>query len=256
MSGPAASLYVGEVMHRRLRPFEHRFAYRVFSICLDIDRVAELARSSRLFDYNRGALFSFHDRDHGPGDGTPLRPWVDAELCAAGLPMGGPIRLLCFPRIFGYVFNPLSVFFCHDTDGRLVAVLHEVKNTFGEQHGYLIPVTNDGVVRQEARKLFHVSPFIDMDCRYRFRIVPPGERLAIVIRQSDAEGDLLVASHRARRLPFSDRNLLKCLARHPLMAIKVIGAIHWEALRLWLKGARLRVRPPAPASAVTVAKAE
>lgn len=252
MSEPAASLYVGEVMHRRLRPFQHRFVYRVFSICIDIDRLQEIASASRLFACNGPGLLSFHDRDHGPRDGTSLRPWIDGQLRAAGLPTGGPIRLLCFPRILGYVFNPLSMFFCHDVSGRLIAILHEVKNTFGEQHGYLIPVSGEGVVRQEAEKLFYVSPFIAMDCRYRFRIVPPGERMAIVIRQSDAEGDLLVATHRARRLAFSDRNLLRCLLGHPLMTLKVISAIHWQALRLWLKGARVHERPPAPASQVTL----
>ncbi|WP_119421547.1 DUF1365 domain-containing protein [Desertibaculum subflavum] len=256
MSEPAASLYVGEVKHRRLRPFAHRFAYRVFSICLDIDRVSEVAGSSRLFGYNTARPFAFHDRDHGPRDGSRLRPWVERQLRAADLPADGAIRLLCFPRIFGYVFNPLSVFFCHDRAGRLVAILHEVKNTFGEQHAYLIPVAGEGIVRQEAQKQFHVSPFIGMDCRYRFRIRPPGERMSIAIRQSDAAGDLLIATHRARRLPFGDLNLLKCLATHPLMAVKVIGAIHWEGLRLWIKGARLHQRPPAPAEQVTLGRAE
>ncbi len=256
MNTAPAFIYRGEVMHRRLRPFGHRFVYRVFSLLLDIDRLQEVASGSRLFGYNRPAIVSFQDRDHGARDGGPLRPWVDGHLAAAGYETGGPITLLCFPRLFGFAFNPLSIFFCHDRAGRLMAVLHEVKNTFGQQHGYLLPAGTGRIVRQRADKIFYVSPFIGMDCTYRFRIMPPAERMTVAIRQSDREGDLLVATHRASRVPFSDRNLLTCLFAYPLMTLKVIGGIHWEALRLWLKGARLHERPRPPTVDVSLGRSE
>lgn len=256
MTAPAASIYRGEVMHRRLRPFGHRFVYRVFSFYLDIDRLAEVDASSRLFRYNRAGLVSFRDEDHGARDGSALRPWVESHLAAAGYETGGSIRLLCFPRLFGFAFNPLSVFFCHDRAGRLIAILHEVKNTFGQQHGYLMPANDGPIVRQRAEKIFYVSPFIAMDCTYRFRIAPPAERMAVAIRQSDRDGDLLIATHRGERRPFSDGSLLACLFAYPLMTLKVIGGIHWEALRLWLKGARLHDRPQPPAAEVSLGRSD
>lgn len=256
MNRTAGAIYRGEVMHRRLRPFGHRFVYRVFSLFLDIDRLGELAGQSRLFRYNRFGLVSFQDRDHGARDGSTLRPWVEHHLAAAGYETGGAISILCFPRLLGFAFNPLSVFFCYDRAGKLIAILHEVKNTFGQQHGYLMPAGDGAVVRQRAEKIFYVSPFIAMDCTYRFRIVPPAERMAVAIRQSDAGGDLLVATHRGERVAFSDANLLRCLLAYPLMTLKVIGGIHWEALRLWLKGARLHERPQPPAVEVSLGRSE
>lgn len=256
MNRSAGSIYRGEVMHRRLRPFGHRFVYRVFSLFLDIDRLEDLAAQSRIFRYNRFGLISFQDRDHGARDGSPLRPWVERHLAAAGYETGGAISILCFPRLFGFAFNPLSVFFCHDRAGKLMAILHEVKNTFGQQHGYLMPVGDGAVVRQRAEKIFYVSPFIGMDCTYRFRIAPPAERMAIAIRQSDPGGDLLIATHRATRTPFTDGNLMTCLFAYPLMTLKVVGGIHWEALRLWLKGARFHERPQPPVVDVSLGRSE
>lgn len=242
-------LYLGEVMHKRLAPFRHQFTYKVFSLCVDLDELPAL--SLRFLSHNRFNLVSFHDRDHGARDGSPLRPWVDAALAGAGLDLGGgPIRLVCFPRILGYVFNPLSVYFCYDPTEQLRAILYEVKNTFGDQHGYLIEVPEGfdghGPIRQETAKLFYVSPFIDMNCRYRFRMAEPAERLSVLIRQWDERGELLIATLTGRRAPLSDRSLVSAFLRYPLMTLKVIGAIHWEALWLWLKGARFHHRPAPP----------
>ncbi len=250
-----SSLYCGTVVHRRLKPRRHRLAYRVFYLLADLDELPMLARSLRLFSYNRRNLFSFHDRDHGTGDGFPLRSHVERHLVAAGItPDGGAIRLLSLPRILGYMFNPLSVYFCHRRDDTLCALLYEVNNTFGERHSYLIPVDEaDGAtIRQRCAKRFYVSPFIEMAMTYHFRIVPPGPSIGIAIREEDAAGALLQASFAGRRVALSDAALASAFLRYPLLSLKVIGGIHWEALRLWLKGVPLQARPSPPLHPVTI----
>ncbi len=241
------SLYIGRVMHHRIAPIRHRFVYRVFSLLVDIDRLPELDRKLRLFSYNRSNLVSFFDRDHGTRDGLPLRPWVEAQLTRAGLDFAcGQILLFCFPRVWGYVFNPISVYFCYATDGRLGAILCEVKNTFGDQHPYVLPVDRDPQqeqVRQTAIKELYVSPFVEMAARYQFRLTPPGEQLSIMISEWGGEGTRLVALLRGRRRPLADRALAWAALLDPLMSLKVTVGIHIEALLLWLKGARLQPRP-------------
>jgi len=251
------AIYVGTVMHARLRPFRHRFAYRVFTLLLDLDAVDDPARRPRLLARNRFGLFSLEDRDHGHRDGSRLRPWVEAALARAGIDTGGgPIRMLCFPRILGFVFNPLTVYWCHDREGGLRAILYEVKNTFGDQHGYLVPVEPDrpadAPIEQWADKRFYVSPFIGMASTYRFRMTEPGETVSVLIRQSIPEGPVLVATLDGQRRPLTDAGLLRVFFTHPLMTLKVIGAIHWEAARLWLKGATFHRRSPPPEADVTV----
>jgi hypothetical protein len=248
-------LYLGHVMHKRLRPFRHRFVHRVFSLYVDLDELPQLSRCLRIFSHNRWNIVSFFDRDHGARDGTPLRPWIESELAAAGIvgPFGS-IRLLCFPRLFGYVFNPLSLWFCHESGGRLVAVLYEVSNTFSQHHGYLIPVeaTAPGSpIEQGCEKRFHVSPFIPMQARYRFRLQEPADRLAIAISETVAAGPILVATQTGRRVALSGRRLAAALLGHPCMTLKITAAIHWHALRLWLKGAKIQRRPAPPPVAVT-----
>ncbi len=260
MTAPAregSAVYRGLVVHRRLRPRRHRLDYRVFSLLLDLDDLPTLGRRLRWFAHNRFAPVSFHDRDHGPGDGAPLRPWVEAALSRAGLDLGGgPIRVLCYPRLWGYVFNPLTVYFCHHPDGRLGAVVHEVNNTFGDRHCYLIPVTEGDaraqVVRQSCDKRMYVSPFMDMETTYHFRIRPPAETVNVAIQQTDQAGTILFASFTGERQPLTDRSLAAAVARHPLMTVKVIAGIHWEALKLFVKGMRLLPRGQAPADLVTV----
>lgn len=257
----AASLYVGEVMHRRSRPKAYEFVYRVFNIVLDIDRLAEPAARCRLFSHNRFNLFSFHDRDHGPRDGSPLRPWIDEQLAAAGLGhAAADVRLLCMPRVLGYGFDPLSIWYCHDAGGDLRAILYQVKNTFGDQHGYLLPVGDSvgGDTADQAApsdhefdKIFHVSPLIAMDARYRIRTASPDDTLAVLIRESDDEGEFLVATLTGERRAMTDGALVRQFLRVPFMSLKVIVAIHWQAIRLMLRGVKYTNRPEPPADGVS-----
>ena len=251
----ASGLYDGRVMHERLRPRRHRLSYRIFQMLLDLDELPALGRSLRLFAHNGPGLLSFHDRDHGDGSGRPLRAWVEGELAVAGIDLnGGPIRLLCMPRVLGWAFNPLSLYFCHRPDGALAVVLYQVNNTFGQRHSYLIPVESAAgpTVRQGCEKLFYVSPFMDMRMSYAFDIRPPGEDVFVGVRTSDQAGPMLLATFTGQRQALSDGAILATVLGHPLLALKVVGGIHWEALKLWLKGVKLRPRPPAPAEAVTV----
>lgn len=252
-------LYFGHVMHVRLKPFRHKFRYRVFSVFVDIDRLAELAARTRIFSYNRVNIMSFHDKDHGYRDGSRLRSWVEDVLKRSGLDCeGGRIELLCYPRMFGYVFNPLSVYYCYDPSGTLRAVIYEVSNTFGEWHAYVAPVRTrnrqTAAVTQRTDKAFYVSPFMPVSGSYRFRITNPGDKISIAVRQTEADEAVLIATFDGVRRRFSDASLLRALVAYPLMTVKVIGAIHWEALKLWFKGARHVEKPPPPVGRVSVGR--
>jgi hypothetical protein len=254
MSGFRSALYVGSVMHHRVRPKTHRLRYRLFSLLLDLDELPRLARSLRFFSLGRFNLLSFYPCDHGADDGHDLRAEVEGYLQAAGVHVdGGPIRLFTVPRILGYGFNPLSIFFCHRKDESLAAILYEVSNTFGQRHSYLFAVEPDadGTMRHECRKEFYVSPFIAMDMTYAFRITSPGETFAVRIRTGDGFGILLTAVQTARRVDLSDAALLRVFFTHPLLTLKVIFGIHLEALVIWLKGVGLQARPPPPRNPVT-----
>lgn len=249
------ALYAGTVTHRRVRPRDHRLSYSIYSLLLDIDRIEALSKRLTFFSRNRFNLFGFYDRDYGDGSGTPLRDQVERLLRAAGLePDGGPIRLLTMPRVLGYAFNPLSIYFCYRRSGELAALLYEVNNTFGQRHSYLIPATagGDGVLRQTAEKCFYVSPFMDMDLIYAFRVRPPEESLSVGILASDSQGPVLSAVHIATRRPLTDRHLLGAFLAYPLLTLKVVVGIHWEALFIWAKGIGLRRRPPPPSEPVSV----
>ena len=250
-------LYLGSVVHNRLRPRRHRLAYRVFSMLIDLDELPALDRDLALFSHNRLNLFAFHDCDHGAADGTSLRVWVEAQLEAAGIAGdGGPIRLLCYPGVLGYVFDPISVYFCHKYNGRLVAILYEVRNTFGQRHSYLIPAPeNDAsIIRQQCGKEFYVSPFIDMEMTYHFRIRPPGEAVSIGILETDADGPLLSAVFSGQRRPLGNGLLARLFVVFPLLTLKITAGIHWEAFRLWCKGVPLVRRPKPPAHPVSVVR--
>lgn len=250
---PAAAgvLYPGEVMHQRLKPFGHRFTYTVFSLLVDIDRLPDLARATRLLAVDRPGLVSFRQSDHVPHRGETLREHVDGLLREAGLAQPARrVLLLAYPRMLGYVFNPLSVYFAYGEGDELVALIYAVRNTFGERHTYVAPVREGEAgptgIRQTRTKIFHVSPFIPMGARYHFRVLPPGRRVRLHIHETlDGDG-LLTATFDGTAKPITGRNLAALLVRFPLMTFKVIAAIHWEALKLWLKGARFHKNPPLP----------
>ncbi|TCL68405.1 DUF1365 family protein [Rhizobium sp. BK251] len=256
MNAVRSALYAGKVMHARLRPCRHTLRYSVFYLLLDLDEIDALAGDLRLFSRNRANLFSFNDRDHGDGSSVPLRVQVESHLREAGIEAGGPVHLFCMPRILGYVFNPLSIYFCHRPDSSLAAILYEVSNTFGERHNYLIPVVagSQDVIHQQSEKSLYVSPFMATEMTYSFAITPPGARLLVSITGSDAEGPLIVAKVAATRRTLTDASLLRAFFAYPLLTLKVIAGIHWEALRLWLKGVRLQQRPLPPDDPVTIGR--
>jgi uncharacterized protein len=231
-------------MHRRLQPRVHHFRYRAFWLLADLDELPQVSHGLRLFSHNRANIFSLYDKDHGDGSGTPLRQQAERLLAAEGLDIGtGRIALLCMPRTFGFSFNPLSVYFCYSEDGALAAVIYQVHNTFGERHAYVLPATTtNGSIHQSCRKSFYVSPFMAMDLDYDFRLLPPGEGLALAIRAKGTAGPVLNAAAAGRREVLTDAALLRLALSVPAVTWKVISAIHWEAVRLLLKGVRYRGR--------------
>ncbi|GAA0554256.1 hypothetical protein FHS83_001720 [Rhizomicrobium palustre] len=230
------ALYAGTVMHRRYKQRHHAFRYRVFWGLFDLDEMG--AQGLRLFSYNRPNLFSLYDRDHGDGSDTPLRRQVDVLLARHGLDLrDGKVFLLAMPRTLGYSFNPLSLYFCHDAGSALKAVIYQVHNTFGGRHHYVQMLDHAAPqIRFSCAKNFYVSPFLEMDLAYRFRLTLPGERVAVAIQASEAGRAVLDAALTAERRPFTDWALFKLALSIPAVTLKVIAAIHWEAVRLRIKG--------------------
>jgi DUF1365 family protein len=252
---PAAVLYPARVAHRRLIAPFYRFVYRVFYLLLDIDRIDEAARGLRLFSHNRFNLLSFHDRDHGAQQPGQLRVWAEQLLLENGISLdGGRIRLLCMPRLFGFAFNPISLWYCEHRDGQLRAVIAEVRNTFGERHSYLL--ASDGApfayeVPHEKEKCFHVSPFFDLVGRYRFTISEPGEGLRVLLHETREGIAILDATIAAERRTLNDRNVLQQVLMMPFMTLKVVAGIYWEALKIWLRGAKFHSKPSPPVRPVS-----
>jgi uncharacterized protein len=233
-----SALYAGAVLHSRTRPKTHRLRYRVFSLLLDLDELPALDRGLKLFGHNRRALFCLRDSDHGTGRTGDLKRWAVQHAASAGIKAKNlRVEMLCYPRILGYVFNPLTVYFCYDGE-QPVALLYEVCNTFHERHTYVVPVTTDahGMVEHDAGKELYVSPFMPMECGYRFRVLPPQDHVRIAITEHDRQGPMLFASFEGERRALTDRQLLRAFLAYPLMTLKVTLAIHWEAFLLWRKG--------------------
>ena len=234
-----SSIYNGTVIHKRFKPKIHFFKYKVFSLLLDLSDLNRLDKDISFFSYNTFNLISFFDKDHGERDGSSLFEWVKKNLVENNINSENiKIKLLCYPRIFGYVFNPLSVFFVYDNQENLISILYEVKNTFGEQHTYIFKVENNNLLQHNCSKKFHVSPFIEMNCNYFFKILKPAEKISVIIDQYKLDDKILFASQDGRRVDFNSKELLKSYIKHPLMTFKIISAIHFEAFKLWAKGIR------------------
>jgi DUF1365 family protein len=253
LSSLRSALYQGRVRHTRLHPLHHDFEYRIYYAMFDLGELEELARDLRFFSIGRPNLYGFDPADHGVEKVGDLRPWVEATLARAGVNLeGGRVSLLTLPSVLGYVFNPISVWYCYGPGDELRAVIHEVRNTFGDRHIYVAPIGASSDLRHAVEKRLHVSPFNDMDQTYHFTMTRPGDHLSLAIEQTDSEGTMFRAGLRLRRLPMNDLNLLKLFLAHPLVTLHVIVGIHWQALRLWLKGANYRKRPEPAKDTVTI----
>ncbi len=250
----AAWLYMGKVMHARFKPKTHRFNYSVFNLAIDLDQLETANALSRLFSIGRFNLLSFYERDHcAPTDQT-ARGQIDRLLLDAGLnQLAARVVLLCYPRVLGFVFNPISVYFCYDKNNAPIALVYEVRNTFRQRHTYVVPIENgqmsEAGIRQERNKLFYVSPFMDMQLRYFFRVKPPQDEVSVRILEKDLDGPILAATFHGEKQDLTTANIAKICSAIPFMTLKVVLGINYEALKLWLKGVRLHKRPAPPALA-------
>ena len=247
----AGHLYHGPVMHQRMLPFGHRFSANVFSLLIDLDRLDELFRAIPFAAVDRPALVSFHRKDHGPRDGSCLRAHADQLFARAGMARPARLFLLCYPRVLGYTFNPLSVYYAFDADGAPSGLLYEVRNTFGDMHTYVAPLAPGEVgpagIRQGAKKRFFVSPFLGFDLAYRFRLTTPGDTLAVrILEVDDAARPVFAATFHGERRDLTAASLARACLAVPLLGLNIVARIHWQAIRLWLKGADFHHRPPAP----------
>jgi uncharacterized protein len=243
-----SALYVGKLRHRRFSPRLHAFSYPVYMAFVDIDRLPELMRVSPFAAYNRWNWTSYHERDHFGDPRRPLRERLarDARLNGVTLP-GGSVFLLTHLRYLGYVFNPVSFYYCYAADGALELMMAEVNNTFGEKYNYWLHASNQQPAavakRYSTAKHMHVSPFMDMHLRYDWIFAPPGERL-VAHMNTLADGQAFFdATLKLQRRPWTRRELHNALVAYPLMTLRVIAAIHWEALRLWLKNVPVFTHP-------------
>jgi uncharacterized protein len=240
MKNISSSIYAGIITHKRFKPKKHFFSYKTFSLLINLKEIDSIANKISFFSYNRFNILSFYNIDHGPRNGKSLTEWVKKTLLESKINIGdGTIKLLCFPRFFGYVFNPLSIFYCYDKNLKLKAILYEVKNTFNEQHTYVFrsPPSSKVIVHKCSKK-FYVSPFIEMKTFYNFRLSKPANNINILIKQTDADGTLLIAHQKGKKIKLNSNNLFYQFLKHPLMSFKVIAAIHFEAFRLWVKGVK------------------
>lgn len=252
------------VRHRRHRPTTHRFELGTFHVLVDVDELPRLDREVRGFGHNRRAAVAVHDSDHlGTGEswdsGGALRPQVAALLAERGVALPeGRLQLLCHPRMFGHVFNPVAWWFAYHPDGALGLVLAEVTSTFGDRVVYILEDLEqqaNGTVRATATKRLHVSPFLPVDGHtYRFVIRPPGtpprERALVHMEVDDDQGTILDATQRARLVPFTSRQLRMLLMRYPVASLRSVVVIHLQALRLWSKRVSFHRRPAPPSDAI------
>jgi DUF1365 family protein len=242
ISNAPAWLYYGDVMHARMAPKKHRFQYKVFSLLIDIDQLSAAKKMSPVFSIDKFNLLSFHQSDHLPKDrDISIREHVADCLLKEDITwQASQILLGCYPRILGKVFNPLSVFYVYGPDQKIGAVIYEVRNTFGEKHIYTRKIETENLtsahIKQEADKMFYVSPFMDMDMRYFFTMSEPKETMSWRILEKQNGQPILAATYFGRKNTLKTSNLLKFFLQIPLLTWKILVGIHFEALRLWLKG--------------------
>ena len=233
-------IYTGFVTHRRFTPLRHFFSYKTFSILFDLDELDELNKKINFFSLNSFNLFSFYNEDHGERNGSDLKDWVNKSLKKYNISLDiSKIKLLCFPRIFGYVFNPLSVFYCYEGD-KLKVILYEVKNTFNEQHTYIFLVDeNAKIISQNCNKKFYVSPFIEMEARYKFFNKMEKDKININIELFDKNNKkVITASQYGKFINFNSKNMLKFIYFNPLLGFKVMLGILYEAVKIVFKGGK------------------
>lgn len=245
-----SALYTGHVMHDRREPTRNRFKYAIYFLYAYLDELDRLDGELKRFGHNRRALVSLYDADHGPRDGSPLQPWIEALLGRVGIDLeGGRVALLCFPRVLGFKFYPVSFWYCYHADGSPRAILAEVQNTFGEHHNYLLHNHGEPMdwnARPQATKVFHVSPFIEMDARYEFHFTRPGDTLAVSLYDYVKGPLLLVAAVSLHRREMTDRELLRTVLRYGPMSARAFLLIHLQALRIVAKRIRYIPHPPPP----------
>jgi DUF1365 family protein len=246
---PEAVMFEGNVVHKRVRPVEHKLRYRVFSLAIDVDQLDKVASRLKLFSLNRFNLFGLREKAHGNRDGSSLSDFAWQQVRRAGLEERvSRIVVLFYPQILGFAFNPLTVYYCLDADGCPTLMIYEVRNTFGQDLTYVLEAgdSHDQTYTHGIDKSFYVSPFNNVDGRYTFHVVKPDQEAIVGVALKNAEGPLLRTHFRGRQTPLTDWALVKAFFNYPLMTAKVVAAIHWEALKLWKKGLRLKSRPPAP----------
>tara|TARA_Y100001935_G_scaffold255360_1_gene267919 strand:- start:3966 stop:4727 length:762 start_codon:yes stop_codon:yes gene_type:complete len=241
-------LYKCSVMHKRHFPVKYLFKYNIFSIYLDIDRLSELNKASRFFSVNKFNIFSFYSKDHLPEGEVDLRRWANKILGESGYETKDTkIFLLCMPRFLGWGFDPLSIWYFESKDGEILAAICEVHNTFGERYCYLIKAKNGKwPIRDKHPKAFHVSPFMEIRGDYSFSLTKPEERLKIIINVVDDGKRLLDASQLGKRYSLSSFQLIKLFFSIPFQTFKVVGAIHWHALKLWFRKVPFFHKPEPP----------
>ncbi len=250
-----AQLYISDVMHRRLTPVRYKFSYRVFGLLSNLDHLNELGSLSTFISYNRFNLFSFYDADHGPEDGSDLKRWIKRHLSESNITNENiTVYLHGMPRVLGYTFNPISYWFCYSEQQQLLAILVEVNNTFGDKHSYLLDaneIPEHASVRANKKKNLHVSPLIDMDAEYYFKISPPGDTFTAAIKETQNQELFLVAAQHGHKKSITSASLLKVFFGLPFMTLKVISMIHWQALKIYLRGGKFYKRPAPPREEVS-----
>ncbi|CAN8142015.1 DUF1365 domain-containing protein [uncultured Thiomicrorhabdus sp.] len=255
MKSSGSAIYLGNVMHQRFFPVQYRFNYSVMSLRIDVDRIEQevAERGLRSLSLNRFNLYSVYYRDFGARNATSWRVWLEALLSEYGVAQKpARIELVCSPRFLGIVFNPLAMWYAYNEAGELIAVVGEVSNTFGQWHHYVLGNGGQPLsqlqrtgLQAKADKVFHVSPFIDMDCEYHFRLLAPSERFQLGIYQSQNGKKMLVATQVAKAVPLQQKQLIKAALQMPFNSLKVLAMIHWWALKIWLKGGKFRSTPKA-----------